>query len=59
MLPVNEVRHKEGRVPAFGVYRLKAKGGYLQFRHPLKKGRVTVSGYPGDDIHPKTLRKHS
>ncbi|PYS52620.1 MAG: hypothetical protein DMG13_15625 [Acidobacteria bacterium] len=23
--------------------------------HPTKRGRVTVSGHPNDDVHPKTL----
>jgi predicted RNase H-like HicB family nuclease len=27
-----------------------------QFKHPAKPGRVTVSGHPRDDIHPKTLK---
>ncbi|HEU4480020.1 MAG TPA: type II toxin-antitoxin system HicA family toxin [Pyrinomonadaceae bacterium] len=25
-------------------------------KHPIKPGRVTVSGHMSDDIHPKTLR---
>lgn len=31
-------------------------GSHRQLKHPTKPGRVTVSGHPSDDIHPKTLR---
>jgi predicted RNA binding protein YcfA (HicA-like mRNA interferase family) len=31
-------------------------GSHRQFKHPKKPGRVTVSGHPSDDIHPKTLK---
>jgi predicted RNA binding protein YcfA (HicA-like mRNA interferase family) len=31
-------------------------GSHRQMKHPNKPGRVTVSGHPADDIHPKTLR---
>ncbi|MBX7058881.1 MAG: type II toxin-antitoxin system HicA family toxin [Leptospirales bacterium] len=30
-------------------------GSHRQFKHPDKKGRVTVAGKPSDDLHPKTL----
>ena len=26
-----------------------------QYKHPSRKGRVTISGHPNDDVHPKTL----
>jgi len=32
------------------------KGSHQQYKHPTKPGRVTVSGHPSDDLHPKTLR---
>jgi predicted RNA binding protein YcfA (HicA-like mRNA interferase family) len=38
-----------------GWYLLNTKGSHRQFKHPVKKGRVTVAGHPGDDLHPKTL----
>ncbi|PYS37342.1 MAG: addiction module toxin, HicA family [Acidobacteria bacterium] len=38
-----------------GWYRVDAKGGHRQYKHPLKKGRVTISGHSNDDVHPKTL----
>jgi predicted RNA binding protein YcfA (HicA-like mRNA interferase family) len=31
-------------------------GSHRQLKHPDKPGRVTVSGHPADDIHPKTLK---
>jgi predicted RNA binding protein YcfA (HicA-like mRNA interferase family) len=31
-------------------------GSHRQLKHPSKPGRVTVSGHPSDDIHPKTLK---
>jgi predicted RNA binding protein YcfA (HicA-like mRNA interferase family) len=43
------------RIERDGWYRVHSKGGHLQYKHPSKKGRVTVAGHPGDDIHPKTL----
>ena len=39
-----------------GWYQIRSKGGsYRQFRHATKSGKVTVSGKPNEDIHPKTL----
>jgi predicted RNA binding protein YcfA (HicA-like mRNA interferase family) len=34
------------------------EGSHRQYKHPSKPGRVTVAGHPGDDVHPKTLKKH-
>ena len=31
------------------------RGSHRQFKHPLKPGRVTVAGKPGDDLPPGTL----
>jgi predicted RNA binding protein YcfA (HicA-like mRNA interferase family) len=31
------------------------KGSHRQYLHPVKPGRVTIAGKPGDDMHPKTL----
>lgn len=33
----------------------RTRGSHRQFRHPVKKGLVTVSGKPGDDMAPGTL----
>jgi predicted RNA binding protein YcfA (HicA-like mRNA interferase family) len=34
---------------------VKAKGAHRQFKHPTKRGRVTVSGKPSDTIPQGTL----
>jgi predicted RNA binding protein YcfA (HicA-like mRNA interferase family) len=39
-----------------GWYLVTTVGSHRQFKHPTKSGRVTVSGHPSDDIHPKTLK---
>jgi predicted RNA binding protein YcfA (HicA-like mRNA interferase family) len=31
------------------------RGSHRQFRHPVKKGRVTVAGKPSKDVAPGTL----
>jgi len=32
------------------------KGSHRQYKHPTKKGRVTIAGHPSEDIPPKTLQ---
>jgi predicted RNA binding protein YcfA (HicA-like mRNA interferase family) len=34
----------------------RTTGSHRQLVHPIKRGTVTVSGHPSDDIHPKTLK---
>ncbi|MGE3805527.1 MAG: type II toxin-antitoxin system HicA family toxin [Gemmataceae bacterium] len=53
-----EVRYpvwNEGESDPDGWFRVKARGGHRQFKHPAKKGRVTVSGKASDDLPPGTL----
>ena len=38
-----------------GWYLIYTKGSHRQYKHPEKKGRVTIAGHPGDDIAPGTL----
>jgi len=39
-----------------GWYELKQKGtSHRQFKHPYKKGRVTIAGKLSGDLSPKTL----
>lgn len=38
-----------------GWYRVPARGGHRQFKHPEKPGRVTVSGKPSDELPRGTL----
>ena len=32
----------------------RTKGSHRQYKHPVKSGRVTVAGKPGDDLPPGT-----
>ncbi|MGD9823168.1 type II toxin-antitoxin system HicA family toxin [Desulfobacter sp.] len=38
-----------------GWYLVAMKGSHRQFKHPLKPGRVTISGKSGDDVSTGTL----
>ncbi len=38
-----------------GWYLKETRGSHRQYKHNTKKGRVTIAGKPGDDLHPKTL----
>jgi predicted RNA binding protein YcfA (HicA-like mRNA interferase family) len=42
-------------VEADGWYQVATKGSHRQFKHPVKTGRVTIAGHPGDDIAPGTF----
>src|SRR5262245_8169311 len=53
-LPV-KVREVVSLIEKDGWRRVSSKGGHRQYKHPTKKGRVTISGQFKDDIHPKTL----
>lgn len=39
-----------------GWRHVRTKGSHRQYKHPIKPGRVTVSGHPGEDVHPDTLK---
>lgn len=43
------------RLEADGWYRVLSKGGHRQFKHGVKKGRVTLAGQLGVDVPVKTL----
>jgi len=51
-----KVRDVIDRLRSDGWRGVKAKGGHRQFKHPVKRGRVTVPGRPNDDLAPGTLR---
>ena len=55
MLPGMKVREMLRLLKADGWYRVKARGGHRQFKHPTKPGRVTVSGKASNDLPPGTL----
>jgi predicted RNA binding protein YcfA (HicA-like mRNA interferase family) len=38
-----------------GWVHVVTRGSHRQFKHPLKRGRVTVAGKPGDHLPPGTL----
>ena len=33
-----------------GWYLSNQEGNHRQFKHPVKKGKVTVNGHPSDDV---------
>ena len=39
-----------------GWYLHRTRGSHRQFKHPVKKGVVTIAGKPNDVLHPKTLK---
>ena len=36
-----------------GWRHVTTRGSHRQFRHPIKPGKVTIPGKPGDDVGPK------
>jgi len=38
-----------------GWYLLITKGSHRHYKHPVKKGRVTIAGHLNDDLPPGTL----
>jgi predicted RNA binding protein YcfA (HicA-like mRNA interferase family) len=43
-------------VEADGWQLVTIKGSHRQYKHPFKKGRVTIAGKPDMNLHPKTLK---
>ncbi len=43
------------KLEADGWALVAIKGSHRQYKHPIKVGRVTVAGHPGDDVKPGTL----
>lgn len=39
-----------------GWVRIKSGNGHLQFKHPVKRGRVTVPYHSNHDLSKKTLK---
>ena len=65
LLILNRLAYQVGTVKVRDVLKLLSNDGWSlittvgrhrQLKHPTKPGRVTVSGHPSDDIHPKTLK---
>jgi predicted RNA binding protein YcfA (HicA-like mRNA interferase family) len=38
-----------------GWFLVATKGSHRQYKHPVKRGRVTIAGHPGHDLAPGTL----
>jgi predicted RNA binding protein YcfA (HicA-like mRNA interferase family) len=51
-----KVREVIARITADGWYLARTKGSHRQFKHPSKRGTVTVAGKPGADLHPDTVK---
>ena len=49
-----KVREIIKRIEADGWYRIKAKGGHRQYKHSVKRGRVTVPGQMNAELDRKT-----
>ena len=43
-------------IEADGWRMVTTRGSHRQFKHPYKKGRVTIAGKPDLDLHPKNLK---
>lgn len=44
------------RLRSDGWFEVSRRGSHLQLRYPVKRGRVTVPGRPGDDLSLGTLK---
>ncbi|MGH9662367.1 MAG: type II toxin-antitoxin system HicA family toxin [Bryobacteraceae bacterium] len=51
-----KVRDLMRLIESDGWQHVRTRGSHRQYRHPVKKGRVTVPGHAGDDVHPGTLK---
>jgi predicted RNA binding protein YcfA (HicA-like mRNA interferase family) len=38
-----------------GWYLIKMEGDHRQYKHPTKRGRVTIAGHPSKEVPPGTL----
>lgn len=50
-----KVREAISMVEADGWVLARTKGSHRQFKHPLKRGLVTIAGNFGKDLKPGTL----
>jgi predicted RNA binding protein YcfA (HicA-like mRNA interferase family) len=51
-----KVRDLIKRIEADGWRQVRTRGSHRQYKHRGKKGLVTISGHPSDDVHPDTLK---
>jgi len=50
-----KVRDVTKMIEQDGWYQVSQKGSHRQFKHPTKKGRVTIAGHANDEMAPGTL----
>ena len=50
------VREMMKLVEADGWYQVSQVGSHRQYKHPVKPGRVTITGKPSQDVYPKMER---
>jgi predicted RNA binding protein YcfA (HicA-like mRNA interferase family) len=43
-------------IEADGWYMVRQVGSHRQYKHPTKRGKVTIAGHPSTDLPPKTLK---
>jgi predicted RNA binding protein YcfA (HicA-like mRNA interferase family) len=57
MVSIKEMKVRDAikLIEADGWYEVNMEGSHRQFKHPLKKGRVTIAGHPSKEIPAATL----
>lgn len=50
-----KVRDAIRLIEADGWYLVTQEGSHRQYKHPTKRGRVTIAGHPGHELSPGTL----
>ena len=50
-----KVRELVRQVEQDGWYKIGQEGSHRQFKHPIKRGKVTISGNMGKDVPAGTL----
>jgi predicted RNA binding protein YcfA (HicA-like mRNA interferase family) len=51
-----KIRDVIKRIEMDGWYMVHQAGSHRQYKHPMKRGKVTVAGHPSMDLPPKTLK---
>lgn len=51
-----KIREMIRLIEADGWFLVATRGSHRQYKHPQKKGRVTIAGHPGDDLAPGTAQ---
>ncbi len=52
---VVKVREVIKIIEADGWYLVNMEGDHRQYKHPTKRGRVTIAGHPSKEVPPGTL----